>query len=279
MQEKTFDYKGSKIFYKVKGSGKLLILIHGFGEDSNIWNNIFLKFSESMKVVAPDIPGSGRSEILKKSNYQSSISIDNYALTINEIIDRELNSNYNKDNLPEKVSIIGHSMGGYIALSYANLYPEKVEKIGLFHSTVFADDELKIAVRKKAIEFIQKNGAYNFLKISIPDLFSPMSKLKFQDSIQEILVQAKNFTEQALIQYYEAMITRKDHTNLLIRLKVPFLFIIGEDDKAVPLNISLQQCHIADISQILILQDVAHMGMIEASDKCYYAIKSFLTDL
>lgn len=255
---KFIQYKSKNIHYRVSGHGKPVVLIHGFGEDGNIWNGL-IKDLQNFHLIIPDIPGSGRSEMLDGKN----ISIEDYAEVIKAIIDNE------------KISLctmIGHSMGGYVTLAFAEKYPEQLKSFGLFHSSALADDEEKKQTRRKAIDFIKTTGAYAFLKTSIPNLFAGEKHLV---EMQQLIEEGKHFTPEALIQYYNAMINRPDMTNILKSFGKPVLFIIGEKDNAIPLQASLQQCHLPAISHVHILE-TGHMGMIEEPESCKNVISSFM---
>ena len=87
----------------------------------------------------------------------------------------------------------------------------------------------------------------------------------------------KYFTKEALIQYYEAMIIRPNRTQVLKSFPKPVLFIIGKEDKAVPLDISLQQCYLPLQSHVHILQQSAHMGMWEETALSNKILADFLS--
>lgn len=256
---KFIQYQSKNIHYRISGQGRPLVLVHGFGEDGNIWNRLINDLQNSFHLIVPDIPGSGRSEMLDEEN----TSIEDYAEVIKAIIDNENIS---------LCTMIGHSMGGYITLAFAGKYPELLNGFGLFHSSAFADDEEKKQTRLKAIDFINTNGAYAFLKTSIPNLFAGE---KHQEEMRQLIEEGRNFTSKALIQYYHAMINRPDRTGILKSIGKPVLFIIGEKDNAIPLQSSLQQCHLPVISYVHILE-TGHMGMIEEPESCRNVISSFM---
>ncbi len=259
MKSEFIKYQNKNIHYKVSGKGKVVVLLHGFGEDGNIWNELIKDFKNDYHLIVPDLPGSGLSEILDGEN----ISIDDYAEVIKAILD--------SDKI-KKCSIIGHSMGGYITLSLAEKYPVLLDRFGLFHSSAFADDEPKKQNRLKAIDFIKANGSYAFLKASIPNLFADKMH---QKEIEQLIEQGSKFTPEALIQYYLAMINRPDRTAVLKKFDKPVLFIIGEKDNAIPLHSSLQQCYLPSISYVNILE-AGHMGMIEQAEKCKTILHLFI---
>jgi pimeloyl-ACP methyl ester carboxylesterase len=250
---KQIIFGKKKIFYRAQGKGKPVILLHGFAEDGRVWDYQLKQLKEKFFVIVPDLPGSGSSEML-----HGKIFIEDYADVIKAIADAELiNKNQNQ------FTLIGHSMGGYITLAFAEKYPGLLNGFGLFHSTAYADDEAKKEARKKGIEFITNNGVVSFLKTTTPNLFSERTKKRKPKLIENLIDLSKNFSAEALIQYYKAMIERPDHTAVLKSFEKPVLFIIGKNDNAVPLKASLQQCHIPSISHIRILERSGHMGMRE----------------
>ncbi|MEO6723074.1 MAG: alpha/beta hydrolase [Ferruginibacter sp.] len=266
MEEKSILYQQSKIFYRLIGKGKPVMLLHGFGEDGDVWNGQVSFLKDHFQLIIPDIPGSGMSEFIQDAN------IETYAEIIKAILDAELNSN----GTQESISLIGHSMGGYITLAFAEKYPAYLNSFGLFHSSAFADNDEKKQTRLKAIDFIKTNGAHAFLKTSTPALFTKEFTSAQPSRIDELIEAGKIFTSEALIQYYNAMIDRPDRTNILRTFNKPILFIIGEHDTAIPLQASLQQCHIPSRSHVHILKHSAHMGMWEEADKANEIMLEFL---
>ncbi len=276
MQFKTMLYKGASIYYMVAGSGPVVVLLHGFGETSDVWKNQIEFLSPHFQLIVPDIPGSG------KSAYINNADIDTYADILKNIVAAELailQTNNKEDptikNKPA-FALIGHSMGGYIALAFAEKYPDYLNSLGLFHSSAFADSKEKKEMRKKAIDFITANGAAAFLKSSIPGLFTKAFASKNGQQVDNLIKQGKNFSRDALIQYYTTMCNRPDRRQVLENFKHPILFLIGEWDTAVPLQVSLQQSHLPAQSYVNILELSAHMGLWEEVEKTNTILFQFL---
>jgi len=246
------------------GSGNAVVLLHGFGEDSSIWNEMTESLSAMYQFIIPDIPGSGNSSMLSGEN----ISMEDYADSLFAILQKES---------IKKCTLIGHSMGGYIALAFAEKYPQLLHGFGLFHSSAYADDDSKKETRKKAIEFIQTNGVDAFLKTSTPGLF--MDATASKNDIDDLLQKGKLFTPEALIQYYGAMIARPDRTHVLRNFEGPILFMLGAHDKAVPFEQGLEQSHLPGQSHIHILRNSAHMGMLEEKEKSLLNLTDFLQQI
>lgn len=273
MQEKYFQYQGATIFYRTTGQGKTVVLLHGFGEAGDVWEYQITALQNNYRLIIPDIPGSGKSKLVANAN------IETYAEIINELLNYERSGVTPLGSDLEGVSLIGHSMGGYIALAFAEKYPGQLNSIGLFHSSAFADTEEKKSIRKKAIEFMQKKDALTFLKTSIPGLFNEKNKEANEPFMKLLMDKATGFTSAALIQYYNAMIERPDRMHVLKSFAKPVLFIIGEHDKAVPLQSSLEQCYLPEISHVHILEQAAHMGMYEQTSKANKVLINFLSQL
>ena len=269
MENKTLLFQNKNIHYAIYGQGKTVLLLHGFGEDSTVWQSQVNFLQQHFRLIVPDIPGSGQSELISNAN------IETYAEIIKEIFDRELQFPLKR----AEGALIGHSMGGYITLAFAEKYPGYLNSFGLFHSTAFADNEDKKGMRQKAIEFIKEKGAASFLKTSIPGLFTKEYAARHPEKISGLVEKGNDFSNKALIQYYQAMIARPDRTSVLKNFNKPVLFIIGEQDAAIPIQSSLQQCYLPAQSHVYILADTAHMGMWEEEAKANSILLDFLLQL
>lgn len=259
---KEIYFKNKKLSYRSIGSGKTVVLLHGFGEDSEVWKNQVEYLKEKFHLIIPDLPGSGKSSL---DNRQ--ITIEDYSEAIRDVIDREG---------IEKTTLIGHSMGGYITLAFAEKFPARLNAFGLFHSTAFADSDEKKSTRRKGIDFIKEHGALEFLKTSTPNLFSSATKENNPALIEEQMKLLSNFSGEALVSYNQAMIDRPDRTEVLKNVKIPILFVFGEHDTAVPLSDGLKQCHLPEKSYIHILKNSGHLGMLEEADESNLILEEFL---
>ncbi len=272
MAEKYITYQSSKIFYRIKGKGKPVVLIHGFGEDGDIWENQVTFLQDHFTLIIPDLPGSGKSALIED------MSMEGMAELIKEIMDMELQNFARQPAEVEGVAVAGHSMGGYITLAFAEKYPDLLSSFALVHSSAFADDEEKKQGRLKSIAFVKKNGAFEFLKTAIPGLFTEAWADKHKETVEELVNKSKSFSDEAIIRYYQGMIGRPDRTAVLKNFPGPILFIIGVHDKAIPFEQSMQQCHIPDQSHVHILRTSAHMGMLEETEKTNAILFNFLRD-
>ncbi|MDE3145479.1 MAG: alpha/beta hydrolase [Bacteroidota bacterium] len=271
--QKKFLYQQKEIFYRVEGKGKPVVLIHGFGEDSHIFDQQIHFLKDHCLLIVPDLPGSRQSELLVSGcklpvtgNRQlATVSIEDYADCIKAMLEHE--------NISSCI-MLGHSMGGYITLAFAEKYASLLSGFGFIHSTAFADNEEKKINRQKAIDFMEEHGAFAFLKATIPNLFSTYSKEAFPQKIASLIEASKHFSTKACQQYYAAMINRPDRTHVLKGNQLPVLFVIGKEDVAAPLNDLMQQIDLPESVYIHVMNDVGHMSMLEAPDD----LNNFLLD-
>lgn len=267
--QKIFSHNNNHIAYSDTGVGSMVVLLHGFGENASIWDFQQSFLSKNYRVIIPQLPGTANSSMLQ----QQKVSINDYAISIHYLIESLT------ENSGQKIVLLGHSMGGYIALSFAKLFPEKLSGFGLVHSTAFADSEEKKQVRLRGIEMMKEYGSYAFLKNTTPNLFSNQFKQTNPKEIEALIEDGKKFSVAALEQYYLAMMNREDATDVLKTASIPVLFIMGTDDVAAPLKDVLQQCHLPAQSHIHILENVGHIGMWEATTTVNTAIEAFLQNI
>jgi len=245
--------------YKVSGQGPVVLFIHGFCEDLSIWTNSS-EYLNNYTILSIDLPGFGKSEFIQNQDLATIANEINILLEQLEV---------------DQVTLIGHSLGGYVGLTFAELFPNKINGLGLFHSTVFADSNEKKENRNKTIEFINKHGVGNFANSFVGTLFYPENRATFEKEILELSNVVKNTSKEAVIQTTKAMRDRKDFSNFIASINIPLLFIVGKEDQAVPLSKSIEQSHIAPDTTLLILSKTAHMGMFENEKKTYLAVKNF----
>lgn len=256
-------FRNKNIFYRTAGKGPVVLLVHGFGENGDVWNRQEVVLKEHYQLIIPDLPGSRNSDIL-----EGDVTLDDYAEVLMAIADKECPK--------EPINLFGHSMGGYITMACLDNYCDRLQSVGLIHSSSFADTSEKIETRKKAIRFIVENGGAAFLKTIVPNMFSERSRMAHPELVNELFSLAITEPDEALIQYYEAMISRPDRSEILAATDLPVLFMIGVHDNAIPFDLSLKQCHLPSISSINILDDAGHMGMWEDADKTNEAMLLFL---
>jgi len=262
--EKKIRFQNKSISYWVEGNGQPLMLVHGFAEDHRVWHYQSKQLRKDFQIILPDLPGSGESELI------DTISMESMAEVLEAILDNEGIS---------ECAIIGHSMGGYVTLAFAEKNERRLNAFSLFHSTAYPDSEEKKQTRLKSIDFIRKNGVEEFLKTSTPNLFAKgntSSENEVKSSmIKEIVETYKDFNPEALIAYYRAMMERPDRTQVLKNFTKPILFLLGREDTAVPYEQGLEQSKLPRKVETHTLQQSGHMGMWEEKDKSNRILEVF----
>lgn len=260
------SFRNKKIYYNVLGAGdKVIMLIHGFPTTGDIFQNQAEFLSRHYKVIVPDLPGIGKSE------YNDLLqSIDDFADALYAILEAESVKN---------CVMIGHSMGGYITLAFADKYCDKLQGLGLIHSHALPDDEEKRKGRIKAIQSIEAYGSSPFIKKMIPGMFTESNQSKFKDEISFLVNELEHTNEKGLIRFSEIMMNRPDRQAVLKRLKIPVLFILGEEDKLATLEAILPQTYLSDETFVKILASVAHMSMVEDPTDVNETIDEFVANV
>jgi pimeloyl-ACP methyl ester carboxylesterase len=256
----TIDFKKGKINFEDYGSGNPLVLIHGFAESLTIWHEYKDVLARNFRLILIDLPGHGQSSIIDDVH-----SMDLMADSIKAVLDLL--------NIESSV-IVGHSMGGYVALAFARRHSRMLKGLGLFHSTSLADsDETKVA-RDRAIEIIRNNHS-KYLFNFIPELFASETKDLFQPEIQKLIEEASRMDSRALIAAQQGMKERSSTLDVLINAPFPVMFIAGQKDSRIPFENVWVQMALTETAYSLILRNAGHMGFIEAKIQCLDFLESF----
>jgi len=211
-------------------------------------------------VICPDLPGFGGSSLPKE------------AFTLKEIA--KLVENWLWDMNVRNPIIIGHSLGGYIALALMASEKIQMSGLGLFHSSAFGDDDAKRGLRDKTVKFIENNGVDPFIRSFVPPLFGPENRLKCKDNIENLIYTGINMPKKNLMAFTKAMRDREDNFDALKNFKGRKLMICGDNDPAVPIAISRK--HKDRVDDYTELEGCGHMGMFENKAGSITAIQSFL---
>ena len=254
----------SDIYGQISGQGPTLVLLHGFCETHHIWGDLVKGLGNNHKVFIPDLPGFGDSPLP-----QNDFSLE----TIAELLQKWLITNQ-----VTTCNMIGHSLGGYVTLAFAKKYPKMIEKIGLFHSSAFADDINKKKMRDKTIDFVSKNGVETFVDSFFQNLFYPpnLTKPYIKEKLKAISDRAKLLKASAVTAYLAAMREREDSREWLSTFSGPVLMIAGTEDSVVPIEVSREQAKLSPKTVFHELSATAHMGMFEKSREALGLVKQFL---
>jgi len=252
-------YKNIKVHYSDQGKGSAIVLLHGFLENSSMWNNLIPHLIKRNRVICIDLLGHGKTECLGYVH-----SMDLMAETVNAVL---------KKIRIRRVKLIGHSMGGYVALAFCNTFPGKVKALCLMNSTSRADSDEKKTNRDRAIEAV-KNNYKTFVRISVSNLFKPSNRLILTKEIKEVTKEALKTPLQGIVAALEGMKNRPDRETLLSETSFKKMMIIGKEDPALDYNSLIEQTQNSDI-KVVEFPD-GHMSHIENIKEFTYNILHFI---
>lgn len=263
----TLQFKGATCYYREEGKGKNIMLLHGFMEEGTLWNELVKALKRSYRVLVPDLPGFGKSALPADG---SALSMDLYADYVIAVAQQAK---------AKKLVLLGHSMGGYIALQVAEKHPALLTGFGLINSHCFADWPEKKEGRRKSNEHIKKYGTRIFAGEFYNSLFDPSYIKKHKTVLKELTAQALRYTPEAIMQANAAMAARAGKEDVLKNLPVPVLFIQGSNDPVVPAGYALKQAAFPAVADIHIFSNAKHMSLFERKAETIAAIKNYVARL
>ena len=241
-----FNHNNIPIHYQVTGSGPSIVLLHGFLESSIMWNRLVALLAKKNTVVTIDLPGHGSSGCIDEIH-----SMELMAETIYQIID-ELNL--------DQISIVGHSMGGYVALAFTELYESRVATLVLLNSTTIGDSIDIQNNRDRAIRLMRKNPDL-YIGMAIPNLFAENNRKQFRNEIDVLKKEALTFPHEGIVAMLKGMKIRKDRTSVMKKFKGRKFMICGIQDPIF--NISdMEKLSIASESMLFKVEG-GHMSVNE----------------
>lgn len=253
---KYTTFRKARIRYSDEGKGRAVVLLHGFPENLGIWKEFSAALSKSFRVIAIDLPGMGESENI------------GYVHTM-ELMAQCVHAVLKQLDL-RKYIIIGHSMGGYVGLAFAELFPENLRGLCLFHSTALPDSEEKKQDRDRASK-AAKSHTEQFLKAFASNLFAD----KDDPNIKKLQQITANTHARGIIAALQGMKLRPSREIVLKFAQYPVLFLIGKKDTLMNWEKLLPQTEIPPHGEVLLLEESAHMGFYEEPKKTLSAVRKF----
>lgn len=247
--------------YEIAGTGKeTLVLLHGFMENLTIWEGMEPKLSVEFSLIKIDLPGHGLSKI-----YGEIHSMEFMAIKVKEVTDFLKLKNFH---------LLGHSMGGYVSLAFAEKFPKLLKSLTLFFSTYFPDDEEKKEQRRKSLRIITEAFPH-YVKAGIPNLFSSNEKDILEGKINLAKEIALSTKTEGVLAAVKGMIERADKQSLIENFEGKILVLSGKYDNAV--NVEKTTKNLPDRTNIKsYVLDCGHNGHWEKPAICAEIINSEL---
>jgi len=259
----VLNYKKAAVFYTdtATSKGTTIVLLHGFLENASMWNEISSELSKRNRIVTIDLLGHGRSDCL---GYLHSMEL--FSETVEAVL---------KQLRIRKCIVIGHSLGGYVALAFAERNPQKIKGLCLLNATSNEDDQERKQLRTRANMMIQNNFT-NMVRMSFTNLFSEVSRLNYADEIKNGLDEALKTSVQGYIAGQEGMKLRPNRNHVLAKNDFKKMIITGRKDPVLDIQKSIEEAEKTN-SKLIIFPD-GHMSHIENFGKLIIVLKNFIRD-
>ena len=248
--EKRTEFSGKNIYYETLGSGMPLVLLHGYLESLRIWDGFAEELAKSFKIIAVDLPGHGRSEVLGDTH-----TMEDMTDVVKQVI---------AETVPgERVLLTGHSLGGYVSLAFVERYPELLTGFCLFHSHPLADSEEVKKNRMREIGLVEAGKKELICQVNIPRAFAEENVEKFRKEVVWATEIAKHTPDRGIQAMLRGMMLRPDRRDVLEKGNVPALWILGKGDRYILYDKIIQAVHPSGNVAVSVLEHSGHMGFIE----------------
>ena len=245
-----------------RNGNKVFVLIHGYLETLYLWDELIKCLPKDIRVISFDIPGHGLSGTDKEIN-----SMAFCADVLKDMLA--------KLGVKEKVVVIGHSMGGYIALEALKLYPELFSALVLMHSAPYADSEEKKLEREREIGLIRQNKLLQIVRLAIPKMFAAENLARMEDKIIEVSETAEIHDREGIIASIEGLIKREDNSKTLVSSPIPVMLIHGRHDNYISTERVEALIEAFPAVQVSIMENSGHAAFIEEPEKVAEKLVSF----
>jgi pimeloyl-ACP methyl ester carboxylesterase len=246
-----------------KGQGHPLLLLHGFCESGEMWHYLADSLSTQYRVICPDLPGFGNSALT-------------HPIQSLEEVAEQLEGWMQAKQIQNPI-VMGHSLGGYVALALLERMGNRIKAIGLLHSTAFGDDLDKKEMRNRTLTFLKKHGAAKFVTSFVPQLFPDHRRIELAEAMAQAIEDGKRSGLEGLLAYTVAMRDRKDRLGVLQQFAGPKLLLAGTLDGSVKIESSRAQQEA--FTHYIELEGVGHLGMVEEKEKTLAVVQDFVREV
>ncbi|MBU2950659.1 alpha/beta hydrolase [Tamlana agarivorans] len=253
------DFKGTNIHYTDSGKGHAVVLLHGFLESSKIWRSLLPELSKKNRVICIDLLGHGKTGCIGYVH-----TMEDMAEAVEAVL---------KQLRIRRSTFIGHSMGGYVALAFAEKNPDNLKGLCLLNSTASSDSPEKQLNRTRTIATIKKNHN-TFIRIAITNLFRPKNRIIFRDQIKQLIKDAQQTPLQGIIAALEGMKIRDNREALLHFTPFKKMMIAGKRDPVLNYETLLEQIEGSQV-EFIEFPD-GHMSFIENESEILHVIMHFI---
>lgn len=241
---------------------KCVVLLHGYLESMFVWESFVPLLYRSVRVVTLDLPGHGISEVKGEIH-----TMDYLARVVRDML---LGLGI------ARCTLVGHSMGGYVALAFCEHYPEMLDGLVLLSSTPNPDTEDKRAARMREIALVKAGKKEALAKVAPEAGFAAENRSRMQDCIDDLTEQVFLTEDAGIEALLRGMAERRDQNEMLRRTEVPVLLILGCRDEYLPEPAAGQLIADHPEARVVRLEHAGHMGFLEEPEKTAKAILDFI---
>ncbi len=241
---------------------KTVVLLHGYLESLFVWEEFVPHLYKEVRVITLDLPGHGISEVKGEEH-----TMEFLADTVKGALDALG---------VERCTLVGHSMGGYVALAFCERYPERLDGVVLLSSTPNADSPEKAENRRREIALVRAGKKEQLAHVAPAAGFAEQNRKRLSDAIEDLVEQVFLTEEEGIVALLNGMISRKDRNAMLQQSSVRQLFILGKRDGYIPLEVAEKMVSNHPQAQVVWLEESGHMGFLEEPEKCARALLDFV---
>lgn len=238
-----------------------VVLLHGYLESMLVWDDFIPLLYKKVRVVTVDLPGHGISVVTGDTH-----TMEFLADTVAEGL---------KTLGIKRCTLVGHSMGGYVALAFCERHPEMLEGIVLLSSTPYADTPEKAANRRREIELVRAGKKELLARVAPAAGFAKENRTRMQDAIEDLEEQVFVTEDEGIVALLNGMISRSDRNDMLRKTHVPVLFILGRKDEYIPAEAAERMISEHPEARVAWLENSGHMGFLEEPGAAAQAILDF----
>lgn len=255
---KSIQFKKINIRFSDKGKGIPVVLLHGYLESLNIWDDFSSLLTQHCRVIRIDLPGHGGSGIIGETHTMELI-----AESVKAVMDHlKL----------DKVYLIGHSLGGYVTLAFLELFPERLNGFSLFHAHPLSDTPETIVKREREINLVLEGRKDMICNVNIPNAFANDNLDKLKEEVEFAKEIARQTPDKGIVATLNGMMVRPDRRKILAGTSSPFLWILGKKDNYIPYETIIEKVGLPGNGKLVTLENSGHQGFMEEKEESQKAV-------
>ena len=243
------------------GKGRAIVFLHGFLQNKEVWKKFTSEFPKRYRIICIDLPAHGQSSTFGYLNSMSSM-----ADAVKAVLDSLKLRRY---------ILVGHSMGGYVALAFAEKYTDHIHALVLMNSTAEADSTERKKSRSQMAKLLVQDKE-RILEELVKSLFNRSKRKPYRRAIKKLTLAAKMMSYRSILSTIEGMKRRREREIIVKFASYPVLYLIGEKDPILDPDQLIQESKLAKQGQFEVLKGVGHMAMVENHDRSRQGLLTFL---